>query len=191
MLALLAWMFVGGIVAILLHWIYFLKSQPANLPPGPLPLPLIGSCYMFALREPKEVFKELYAKYGGAVTLYSGCSSVGRMVLLLDWDIINETFNGRKYEDGVNDVPHNISKIRGVREGFGWSPYENYKERRTFTIRCFKELGLASYKLTPHTFDELDRMASAIEAKRGAAFNPNDILSESVSSCILLAGILR
>ena len=182
---------IAWLVAVICHWVYFMSTRPKNLPPGPTPWPLLGSCMIFARKDAMDAFNELFNKYGGAVTLYAGCSDMGRLILLMDYDLITHTFHNRSIEDGTNGRPKDIAKIRGVREGFGWSPYCNYAVRRTFVLRCFKELGLATAKMTPHAYDEMDRLFTAFDNHKGKPFNPNMHLAESISSCILMTVMSR
>jgi coumaroylquinate(coumaroylshikimate) 3'-monooxygenase len=74
-LSVLLKLFGGGVAAVLLHWVtIMIRRLRYKLPPGPMPLPLIGNLPMMASGDPAADFEKIFKTYGqkGMYSIWMG-----------------------------------------------------------------------------------------------------------------------
>ncbi|XP_029451958.1 cytochrome P450 2K6-like isoform X2 [Rhinatrema bivittatum] len=86
--------FWSSVIIILLFLLIFIISKhvtesrtPQNFPPGPRPLPFIGSLHMLDLKRPHKTFVELSKKYGSVFSIQLGMK---KMVVLTGYETVKE-----------------------------------------------------------------------------------------------------
>ena len=172
-------------LAIFIQWLVFLFTRSPKTPPGPFPIPILGSLWYFIphLKNCHAAFEKLEKDYGGVVTIYSGLAKGGKIVLALNWDSVNMFVKGKTGELIANR-PDMLSNLRGV--GMTWADYSIAKDRKAFVVKAFRDLGLSNGS-NPLIGDEIVNMIEAIGNQCNKAISPDKIITEAVSSSIFLS----
>ena len=92
---------------------YCLEDRILNLPPGPLPLPIVGNLLSLGLDARKPLLK-LKQLYGDVFTLYMGSR---RVVFLNSYNAIKDAFvkNGQAF----SGRPHDLIFFQQITDGKG------------------------------------------------------------------------
>lgn len=119
----------------LLHWLSILaRGMRYKLPPGPIPLPLIGSLPLLASGDPAADFAKLFETYGkkkGIYSLYMGdklavVHNDPEIDRELQFDRINET-NARPKSEAERQINYDLGHCEGIHssEGPQWKRVRN------------------------------------------------------------------
>ncbi|XP_069590379.1 cytochrome P450 2K6-like isoform X1 [Ranitomeya imitator] len=88
-------------IALFIYWINGIRKSTAKMPPGPMPLPVIGNLHMVDLNRPHESLMQLSEKYGEVFTLHFGPK---KMVILAGYKIIKEALVTRAEDFGERAI---------------------------------------------------------------------------------------
>ncbi|XP_072552331.1 cytochrome P450 2J4-like [Salminus brasiliensis] len=159
---------------------YLSDHRPKNVPPGPVPLPLIGNVLSLDFRDPVLSFSEICMKYGEVTTLYLGSEMV---ILLSGYKSFKEAFVEQAdiFADRA-DYPLNDQLTRGLglisSSGHAWS------HQRRFAIAVLKHFGVGKKSLETSILQESRYLCEALHSQRGLAFNPDRIVTNAVTNII-------
>ncbi|XP_068089313.1 uncharacterized protein [Hyperolius riggenbachi] len=173
---------VSIIVILFLANVYNSQRQQKgkNLPPGPRPLPIIGSIHLMDLRKPHKTFIELSKKYGPIYTIQLGTS---KMVILCGYDIIKEALINMA--DEFADRPktplfYKIQKDHGI----VFSNRESWKAMRRFTLSALRDYGMGKKAIEDKITEEAGCLVQTFRSYRGKPFNNQVILNAAVANII-------
>jgi cytochrome P450 len=100
-------MLLIALALILIAWLFYnLYFKRLGLPPGPIPLPLIGNLHEFIKHPPGDQIQlEWRKKYGSLFTFWVGNRSV---VAVADYQLIMETFqkDAEAYAGRANETEY-------------------------------------------------------------------------------------
>ncbi|KAH9381765.1 hypothetical protein HPB48_010584 [Haemaphysalis longicornis] len=136
---------IAGFGALLLQYLWDLlkRNLRRDLPPGPYGLPLVG--YLpFMPKEGHRGVEELKNKYGPVFGVHLGSRYV---VFLCDFESTKEALSQDCLLDRPEEFPfmvHEKSQGLMVLNGPLW------KEQRRFSLRLFKNLGIATQAMENH-----------------------------------------
>lgn len=170
---------VAGFGALLLQYLWDLlkRNLRRDLPPGPYGLPLVG--YLpFMPKEAHRGLEELKKKYGSVFGVHLGSRYV---VFLCDFESTKEALSQDCLLDRPEEFPFMVNeKSQGlmVLNGPLW------KEQRRFSLRLFKNLGIATQAMENHIHEELSHLLREVEARKGGRVVPTDVLTPSTSNVI-------
>ncbi|EGT54930.1 hypothetical protein CAEBREN_30586 [Caenorhabditis brenneri] len=154
-----------------------------NLPPGPIPLPLIGNLYLFR-EETKPGYKlwdNLRKKYGGVFTFWMANLP---MVFVTDWKLIKQHL----IKDGGNFVGRPEFPISmEIRKG-AYGILESYGPRwvqaRRFTLHILRDFGLGKNLMEQKVIGEVEKMLEILEKIGKSGVDMQNIFDASVGSII-------
>ncbi|KAG8552935.1 hypothetical protein GDO81_003168 [Engystomops pustulosus] len=178
-----------GILILLFLFIYstwdnFYRNR--NLPPGPTPLPLIGSILHIKKGRLVKSFIKLWDQYGSVYTLYFGSRPV---VVLCGYETVKEALVDRGEEfGGRGPLPVMDKFAQGY--GIGHANGERWKIMRSFTMKTLKSFGLAKKSSEWKIQKEAQYIVDEFRKFDGHPFDPSKKLLEAVSNvlCAVIFG---
>ncbi|KAK5967909.1 hypothetical protein GCK32_018724, partial [Trichostrongylus colubriformis] len=129
--------------AVILFLIYHFYWKRRHLPPGPVPLPILGNLHTILAHEPGyDVFEMWRKKYGPVYTYWIGTMP---LVVVADYETMKETFvrDGDAYF-GKFTIEAVTTAYRGGRYGILDTVGDFWREHRRFALHVFKDLGLST-----------------------------------------------
>ncbi|KAM5126696.1 cytochrome P450 2C14-like, partial [Mantella aurantiaca] len=174
---------VSIIVILFLANVYNKQKQQKskNLPPGPRPIPLIGSIHLIDLKRPHESFIELSKQYGPVYTIQLGIS---KMVILCGYDAVKEALVNQG--DDFVDRPkmplfNKINKGHGIVISNG----ENWKAMRRFAISTLRDYGMGKKGIEDKITEEAECLVQTFRTYEGKPFDNRIILNAAVANIIV------
>uniref|UniRef100_A0AC34Q533 Cytochrome P450 n=1 Tax=Panagrolaimus sp. JU765 TaxID=591449 RepID=A0AC34Q533_9BILA len=140
-----------------------------NLPPGPIPLPILGNTLALALNPPGyEPFLQWKKKFGSVYTFWFGNNPA---VCLADYKIIketiidnSETFSARSTLDDL------IQVVRGGHYGVVETSGPLWREQRRFMLHTFRDFGMETIIDNSETFSARSTLDDLIQVVRGGHY---------------------
>ncbi|KAL3119920.1 hypothetical protein niasHT_007048 [Heterodera trifolii] len=135
-----------------------------KLPPGPIPLPLVGNILTLIRKKPGEdAFLEWKRKYGPIYTYWLGEMPV---VCVADYENIVEVFRKGGEEFTQRQIFVDFThEFRGNIYGIFFINGDFWKEQRKFASTVFRNFGLYSNLMEKKILVELSRMFERIDGK--------------------------
>ncbi|XP_029451957.1 cytochrome P450 2K6-like isoform X1 [Rhinatrema bivittatum] len=180
--------FWSSVIIILLFLLIFIISKhvtesrtPQNFPPGPRPLPFIGSLHMLDLKRPHKTFVELSKKYGSVFSIQLGMK---KMVVLTGYETVKEALvnHGDTFGDRAR-VPLFDQIYKGL--GIIFSYGENWKAMRRFSITTLRDFGMGKRTIEDKIIEECGSLIQHYESFNGNPFNTAVIMNASVANIIV------
>ncbi|EFO96652.1 hypothetical protein CRE_02665 [Caenorhabditis remanei] len=166
----------------LLYLFHLFYWKRRNLPPGPLPLPLLGNLYLFTedVKPGYKLWEKLRSQYGPVYTFW--ISSLP-MVLVADWKLIKQHF----IKDGGNfagrpEIPINMEIKKGP-YGIVESHGDRWVQQRRFALHVLREFGLGKNLMEEKVLSEVVAMIDRLKGMKDDV-DMQSIFDASVGSII-------
>ncbi|XP_077390425.1 cytochrome P450 2J6-like isoform X2 [Festucalex cinctus] len=167
------------------------KKEPAHFPPGPFALPLVGSVFNIAIKQPHMYLTQLADAYGNVF-----CIRVGRdkMVFVCGWKMVKEVLVTQA--DKFADRPHQAMIYRLYNgetesdsvfvplEGLLCSNGKTWKRQRHFAMGTLRTFGLANGTIETSIYQESQHLRQAVDKHKGELFDPAAELNSAVANII-------
>ncbi|XP_066437332.1 cytochrome P450 2F2-like isoform X2 [Eleutherodactylus coqui] len=154
--------------------------QRSELPPGPTPLPIIGTLHKMNLSDMVKSFQNLSKTYGDIFTVYEGSQPV---IVLCSYKAIKETFIDKSDEfSGRGDYPTFMDFTKG--EDFAFSNGEKWKELRRFSMQMLGNFGVGKRSFEERIREEVRHLTDLLRKANGSPIDPNYPILRSVSNVI-------
>ncbi|XP_077130957.1 cytochrome P450 2K1-like [Ranitomeya variabilis] len=167
-------------IALFIYWLNGIKKSTAKMPPGPMPLPVIGNLHMVDLKKPHESLMQLSEKYGEIFTLHFGPK---KMVILAGYKIVKEALVTRADDFGERAISP-IFKIVSNQHGIIYTNGEQWKSMRRFTLSTLRDFGMGKKSLENRIQDELIPLIESFKSHNGKPFNTHMLTNSAVSNII-------
>ncbi|XP_041353886.1 cytochrome P450 2B4-like [Gigantopelta aegis] len=155
-------------------------GRQSNLPPGPVPVPVLGSLLQVAGKDKIKLFEEFRARYGDVFSFYMG----SRLVVVVNgYSKLKETFvtNGNVF----SNRPHVFSvdivgQGKGVVNGSG----EVWQEHRKFTFKCLRQFCFGNDSLEIKIREEVQSYFDVLDRFEGQDMDPSDHIQTAIANII-------
>ncbi|XP_053577656.1 cytochrome P450 2G1-like [Bombina bombina] len=161
-------------------------STKQKLPPGPIPLPLIGNLLQIMRGEMVASLMKMWEQYGSIFTLYFGPKPV---IVLCGYQTVKEALVDHAEEFGARgNLPVMDMCIQGY--GLGFANGEIWKQMRTFTLKTLKNFGMGKKSIEEKIQEETQFMLDEMRKLKEKPIDPTMILMKAVSNilCSILFG---
>ncbi|XP_075043103.1 cytochrome P450 2F2-like isoform X2 [Mixophyes fleayi] len=154
--------------------------EKAKLPPGPTPLPIIGTLYKMRISNIVYSLMELHKTYGDIFTIYQGHHPY---VVLCGYKAVKETlidkaeeFSGRGYYPSFHDFTKGDELV--------FSSGEKWKEMRHFCQSTLANLGIGKRGIEERIKEEIEVLTDMLRERNGSPIDLKFHLRRSVSNVI-------
>ncbi|XP_062987866.1 cytochrome P450 2J5-like [Elgaria multicarinata webbii] len=153
-----------------------------HLPPGPLPLPLIGSMWRTGFKLCEDSLSELAKQYGNIYTVWIGHHPV---VILSGYQTVKEGLI--KYsEEFSGRLVINFFKMALKRRGLVLSNGRTWKQHRRFSVVTMRKLGLGKKGMERQIEEEAHWLVETFARANGQPLDPLLPITNAVSTMICM-----
>ncbi|XP_069813051.1 cytochrome P450 2C20-like isoform X2 [Dendropsophus ebraccatus] len=172
----LAVSFLLTIIFLLSFWRKQKKYQ--FLPPGPVPLPLLGTPKYIGDRAACKYFPELSRKYGPVFTVWKLTDPV---VVLCGYEVVKDALLNHGDEFSGRPLAPVIDLYS---EGYSFPSLEGerWRQLRRFTISSLRNFGMGKTSMERRVLEESGSLVSAVTLIEGKPFNPLNLLGCAVGN---------
>ncbi|RXN08244.1 cytochrome P450 2B19-like protein [Labeo rohita] len=168
-----------GFIFVVLFEIFRIKSYRGKTPPGPTPLPFVGTIPHFLLN-PMEFIRSL-SQYGEMATLYLGRKPA---IFLNTIELVKEAMveNASSFS-GRPPIP----LLMWVTEGYGivMATYgHSWKQQRRFALHSLRNFGLGKKSVEERVIEESSYLVPEMLKSEGKPFDPQHAIQNAVSNII-------
>ncbi|KAK2885269.1 hypothetical protein Q8A67_016106 [Cirrhinus molitorella] len=168
-----------GLIFMVLFEIFRIHSYRGKIPPGPRPLPFVGTIPQF-LFSPMEFIRSL-SEYGEMTTMYIGRQPA---IFLNTIEIVKEALvqNASSFS-GRPPIP----LLMWVTEGYGivMATYgHSWRQQRRFTLHSLRNFGLGKKSVEERVTEESRYLVSEMLKSEGKPFDPQHAIQNAVSNII-------
>ncbi|XP_043945460.1 cytochrome P450 2K6-like [Protopterus annectens] len=154
--------------------------SPFKLPPGPIPLPIIGNLHILNLKQLDESLIKLSEKYGNVFTIQLGPR---KAIVLVGYDVVQdalvnhaEAFGERAKEPMFECT----SRGKGIIFGHG----ESWKTMRRFALSTMRDFGMGKKNIEDRIHQEAQMLIRYFESHKGQPFCPKGIMNRCTANVI-------
>ncbi|KYO28720.1 cytochrome P450 2A13-like [Alligator mississippiensis] len=157
-----------------------LMQGRSKMPPGPMPLPLVGNLLHVGTKNVFKALMKLSKKYGPIYTIQLGTR---RVVVLCGYRAVKEALLDQGEEFGGRGKQATFDFLfKGY--GVAFSNGERARQLRRFSITTLRNFGVGKRSIEERILDEAQYLLGALHDTKGLPFDPTYILSRSVSNVI-------
>ncbi|XP_036048816.1 cytochrome P450 2C26-like isoform X2 [Onychomys torridus] len=160
------------------------SSEKGKLPPGPIPLPIIGNIFQIDVKDINQSFTKLSKVYGPVFTLYLGRKPT---VVLHGYEAVKEALidHGEEFAGrGSFPVAEKINKGLGIIFSHG----NRWKEIRRFSLMTLRNLGMGKRSIEDRVQEEAQCLVDELRKTNGSPCDPTFILS--CAPCNVISSII-
>ncbi|XP_073405305.1 cytochrome P450 2C8-like [Dendrobates tinctorius] len=176
---------VLGIMFMCVLYIYFWRKtiKKKNMPPGPPPLPFLGTTLHVDNKEMPENLLQLSETFGPVFTIYLSNTPV---VVLIGYDCVREALleNGEAFSmRGPSEIGNLLFKDYGVILTNG----ERWRQLRNFSLSALIKFGMGTKSIEERIQEEAHYLTEEIEKTRGNPFSPAHMVTSAICNVLCSA----
>ncbi|KAM9010413.1 cytochrome P450 2H2-like [Ara ararauna] len=156
------------------------KYGKGKMPPGPIPLPILGNVLQVKPKNMAKTLQKLSKEYGPVFTVHLGSDPV---VVLYGHDVVKEALVDRADEfAGRGHMPIGDRANNGL--GIVFSNNEEWLQVRRFALSALRNFGMGKRSIEERIQEEIEYFLEEIDKTKGTPFDPTFILSCAISNVI-------
>ncbi|OCT77340.1 uncharacterized protein LOC379464 isoform X2 [Xenopus laevis] len=149
------------------------------LPPGPTPIPLLGTPSYLTRDGIIRYYPEFHKKYGTMFTLWQMTDPV---VVLCGYDTVKDALINHAEQFSDRPVYPVVEKYT---KGFTFmTANDHWREFRRYILTTLRNIGMGKQTLEEKCLKEAEQLVEAMAEKGGKPFNPSHLLGCAVSNII-------
>ncbi|XP_077141737.1 cytochrome P450 2G1-like [Ranitomeya variabilis] len=176
----ITWMGILVVTCIIIYstWDTFYRKR--NLPPGPTPLPLVGTLLHIKRGEMVKSLIKLWSQYGSVYTLYFGSRPV---VVLCGYEAMKEALIDQGEVFGARGPVHILENFT---QGYGisLSNGERWKVIRTFAVKTLKNFGFGKKSIESKIQTEAQCIVEEFRNSNGQPLDPEKKIMDAFSNVL-------
>ncbi|XP_044885211.1 cytochrome P450 2K1-like isoform X2 [Mauremys mutica] len=157
-----------------------LKWACSRLPPGPTPLPLIGTIWQMDFKRQHEILIKLAQIYGNIFTLWIGHIPV---IILNGFTAVKDSLTVHSEDVSGRPATPFFQKMAGGK-GIIFTSGHTWKQQRRFGLMTLRNLGLGKKGLEHRIQEEARQLLEYFMNERGDPLDPSFPIVHSVSNVI-------
>ncbi|XP_043937187.1 cytochrome P450 2J6-like [Protopterus annectens] len=172
------WLSLAMVMGAFLFWKW---RRPANFPPGPWALPIIGNFLQLNYKNPLPDLEKLAKKYGNVYSIFLG----NRLIVVLSgFQAVKEALVNHAAE--FSDRPEDPLFVRiSEKKGVIAATYgQQWKEQRRFVLMLLRNFGLGKKSMEMKIQEEAKCLLNYFESRKGCQFDPKVVINNAVSNII-------
>ncbi|XP_026538313.1 cytochrome P450 2K6-like [Notechis scutatus] len=157
------------------------KKSSKDFPPGPRPLPVVGSLHIMDLKKPYQTMLELSKQYGPVFKIQLGLQKI---VVLTGYETIKEALVN-KADVFAERAP--VPIFEDFSNGFGvaFSHGENWRVMRRFMLTTLRDYGMGKRSMESRIAEECSFLVKEFESYKGKPFEFRRIVTAAVANIIV------
>ncbi|XP_053328573.1 cytochrome P450 2A5-like [Spea bombifrons] len=154
--------------AVLCFYAWSSMYRPQNLPPGPIPLPVLGNLLQLKTGQMVDSLQQMHQKYGDVYTLYLGPR---RVVVLCGYEAVKEALVDQGEDFGIRGL---LPVVDLYFQGHGvvFSNGDRWKQMRRFSIMTLRSFGMGKRSIEEKIKEEAQCLVEEFRKTNGAPFSP-------------------
>ncbi|XP_077127581.1 cytochrome P450 2C20-like [Ranitomeya variabilis] len=148
-----------------------------SLPPGPTPIPLLGTPKYMDLRAAPKTFSELSQKYGSVFTIWKLSEPV---VVLCGYETVKDALINHAEQFSARPI---IPVLYVSTEGYGMNG-PRWRSLRRFSMTSLRNFGMGKKTMEIRVLAESKYLVQAVSETGGKPFNPAMFLASAVGNII-------
>ncbi|KAL7991107.1 hypothetical protein Chor_014537 [Crotalus horridus] len=177
-------MLVEGFLLFALFFVawQFLQLQWARrqLPPGPVPLPILGNLWLLDFALKREPLMKLTSIYGNIYTIWLGTAPV---VVLNGCKAVKEGLVTYSEETSGRPLLPLFTDLMGEKGVFMTSG-PVWKQQKRFVMLTLRNLGVGKKSLENRIQEEAQNLLKVFTSKKGSPFDPRTAIGHAVANII-------
>ncbi|XP_070811461.1 cytochrome P450 2W1-like [Pituophis catenifer annectens] len=159
---------IFSLVLLLLLAGLFLSNlhKSPRMPPGPIPLPIIGNLHLINIKRQDVSFMKLSKTYGPVFTFHLGPEKI---VVLVGYEAVKEALLS-KGNEFIDRPPIPIFLKIQHENGLFFSIGELWKNTRRFTLTTMRDLGMGTSLIEGKILEELNFLVERVNSFKGEPF---------------------
>ncbi|XP_058013182.1 cytochrome P450 2W1-like isoform X2 [Ahaetulla prasina] len=143
-----------------------LSGSSQRMPPGPIPLPIIGNLHLIDIQRQDVSFMKLSKTYGPVFTFHLGLQKI---VVLVGYEAVKEALLSKRNEF-IDRPPIPIFLQIQHENGLFFSIGELWKDTRRFALTTMRDLGMGSSLMEGKILEELNFLVEKVNSFKGEPF---------------------
>ncbi|XP_070609877.1 cytochrome P450 2J2-like [Erythrolamprus reginae] len=168
--------------ALLIFAVKFLQLQQARsrLPPGPVPLPILGNLWLLDFALKRETLAKLSSIYGEIYTIWLGTEP---MVVLNGYKAVKEGLVTCSEETSGRPLTPLFLDLMGEK-GIFMTSGPIWKQQKRFVMTTLRNLGVGKKVLENRIQEEAHCLLQVFKSKKGSLFDPQTLMVKAFANII-------